>query len=96
MGSAEVVGRADEPHAGLQGVPVVDAGAGAAQAFVWPLPQDQSPAGLLAAFLDATSGAPLSMLDRAVARRAADRSLTAAEVDLLDAAAALITATTLR
>jgi len=51
---------------------------------------------MLTAFLDATSGAPLSMLDRAIARRAADRSLTAAEVGLLDAAAALITATTLR
>jgi aminoglycoside phosphotransferase (APT) family kinase protein len=46
---------------------------------------------MLATFLDATDGQPLSMLDRAVARRAADRSLTAAEVGLLDAAAALIT-----
>jgi aminoglycoside phosphotransferase (APT) family kinase protein len=48
---------------------------------------------MLAAFLDATDGDALAMLDRAVARRAGDRSLTAAEVGLLDAAAALITAT---
>jgi hypothetical protein len=33
------------------------------------------------------------MLDRALARRAADPMLTAAEVDLLDAAAALVVAT---
>jgi aminoglycoside phosphotransferase (APT) family kinase protein len=46
---------------------------------------------ILAAFLEATDGQALSMLDRALARRAADRSLTPAEVGLLDAAAALIT-----
>jgi aminoglycoside phosphotransferase (APT) family kinase protein len=48
---------------------------------------------MLAAFLEATGGQALSMLDRAIARRAADRSLTAAEVGLLDDAATLITAT---
>jgi aminoglycoside phosphotransferase (APT) family kinase protein len=48
---------------------------------------------MLAAFLEATDRQALSMLDRAIARRAADRSLTAAEVGLLDDAAALITAT---
>jgi aminoglycoside phosphotransferase (APT) family kinase protein len=47
---------------------------------------------MLTAFLDATAENPLAMLDRAIARRAADRSLTAAEVALLDDAAALITA----
>lgn len=47
---------------------------------------------MLAAFLDATGGQALPMLDRAVARRAADPSLTAAEVGLLDDAAALIAA----
>jgi aminoglycoside phosphotransferase (APT) family kinase protein len=46
---------------------------------------------MLTAFLDATDDDPLAMLDRAIARRAADRSLTAAEVGLLDAAAALVT-----
>jgi tRNA A-37 threonylcarbamoyl transferase component Bud32 len=48
---------------------------------------------MLTAFLGATDENPLAMLDRAVARRAADRSLTAAEVGLLDDATALITAT---
>jgi aminoglycoside phosphotransferase (APT) family kinase protein len=48
---------------------------------------------MLAAFLETTDGQALSMLDRAVARRAADRSLTATEVGLLDDAAALISAT---
>jgi aminoglycoside phosphotransferase (APT) family kinase protein len=48
---------------------------------------------MLAAFLEATGGQALPMLDRAVARRAADRSLTAAEVGLLDEAASLIAAT---
>jgi tRNA A-37 threonylcarbamoyl transferase component Bud32 len=48
---------------------------------------------MLTAFLDAVGGEPLRMLDRAVARRAADRMLGEAEVDLLDAAAALVTAT---
>jgi aminoglycoside phosphotransferase (APT) family kinase protein len=47
---------------------------------------------MLTAFLDATTENPLAMLDRAIARRAADRSLTAAEVALLDDAATLITA----
>jgi hypothetical protein len=49
---------------------------------------------MLAAFLDATGGQALAMLDDAVARRAADRSLTAAEVGLLGDAAALITSST--
>jgi aminoglycoside phosphotransferase (APT) family kinase protein len=48
---------------------------------------------MLAAFVEATGGQALAMLDRAVARRAADRSLTAAEVGLLADAAALVTAT---
>lgn len=48
---------------------------------------------MLGAFLGATDGNPLAMLDRAVAGRATDRSLTSAEVGLLDDAAALITAT---
>jgi Ser/Thr protein kinase RdoA (MazF antagonist) len=48
---------------------------------------------MLTAFLGATDENPLSMLDRAIARRAADRSLTAAEVGLLDDAATLIGAT---
>jgi tRNA A-37 threonylcarbamoyl transferase component Bud32 len=47
---------------------------------------------MLAAFLEATGGQALPMLDSAVARRATDRSLTAAEVGLLEDAAALITA----
>jgi aminoglycoside phosphotransferase (APT) family kinase protein len=47
---------------------------------------------MLTAFLDATDEDPLAMLDRALARRAGDRSLTAQEVGLLDRAAALITA----
>jgi aminoglycoside phosphotransferase (APT) family kinase protein len=47
---------------------------------------------MLTAFLDATDEDPLAMLGRAIARRAADRSLTAQEVGLLDGAAALITA----
>nr|WP_255622702.1 phosphotransferase [Pseudonocardia sp. DSM 110487] len=47
---------------------------------------------MLTAFLGATDEDPLAMLDRAIARRAADRSLTAQEVGLLDGAAALITA----
>jgi aminoglycoside phosphotransferase (APT) family kinase protein len=47
---------------------------------------------MLAAFLEATGRQALAMLDRAVSRRAADRSLTAAESGLLDDAAALITA----
>jgi tRNA A-37 threonylcarbamoyl transferase component Bud32 len=46
---------------------------------------------MLAAFVEATGGQALSMLDRALARRAGDRSLSAAEVGLLDTAAALIT-----
>ncbi len=48
---------------------------------------------MLATFVEATGGQTLAMLDRAVARRAADRSLTAAEVGLLADAAALVTAT---
>jgi aminoglycoside phosphotransferase (APT) family kinase protein len=48
---------------------------------------------MLTAFLDGADGDPLRMLDRAVARRAADRMLSASEVGLLDAAAALVTAT---
>jgi aminoglycoside phosphotransferase (APT) family kinase protein len=48
---------------------------------------------MLVAFLDAVDGRPLRMLDRAVARRAADRSLSASEVGLLDATAALVRAT---
>jgi aminoglycoside phosphotransferase (APT) family kinase protein len=48
---------------------------------------------MLVTFLDATGGQALPELDRAVARRAADPSLTATEVGLLDEAAALITAT---
>jgi aminoglycoside phosphotransferase (APT) family kinase protein len=48
---------------------------------------------MLAAFLPTAGGRPLRMLDRALARRAADPMLTAAEVDLLDAAAALVVAT---
>lgn len=48
---------------------------------------------MLAAFLGATAENPLAMLDRAIARRAGDRSLTAAEVGLLGEAAALIEAT---
>ena len=48
--------------------------------------------GMLSAFLEATGGQALAMLDGAVARRAADRSLTAAETGLLGAASALITA----
>lgn len=47
---------------------------------------------MLTAFLAATDGNPLAALDLAVARRAADRSLTAAEVALLGDAADLITA----
>jgi aminoglycoside phosphotransferase (APT) family kinase protein len=46
---------------------------------------------MVAAFLDATGGQALAMLDDAVARRRADRSLTAAEAGLLGDAAALIT-----
>jgi aminoglycoside phosphotransferase (APT) family kinase protein len=65
-----------------------------AQAAVEPgQPYAQVAAEMLSAFLDATTENPLVMLDRAIARRAADRSLTAAEVALLDDAAALITAT---
>ena len=48
---------------------------------------------MLTAFLDAVDGQPLRMLDRAVARRAADRRLSASEVGMLDAAATLVTAT---
>jgi aminoglycoside phosphotransferase (APT) family kinase protein len=47
---------------------------------------------MLTAFLDATDEDPLAMLDRAIARRAADRSMTAEEVGRLDRAAGLITA----
>jgi len=46
---------------------------------------------MLTAFLGATGRQALALLDRAVARRAADRSMTPAEVRLLDDAAALIT-----
>jgi hypothetical protein len=48
---------------------------------------------MLTAFLDAADGEPLRMLDRAVARRAADRMLSEPEVGLLDAAAAPVSAT---
>lgn len=48
---------------------------------------------MLAAFVDATHGQVLRMLDSAVARRATDRSLTTTEVGLLDTAAALVRAT---
>jgi hypothetical protein len=48
---------------------------------------------VLTGFLGATGEQALRMLDRALARRSADRSLTATEVGLLDEAAALITAT---
>lgn len=48
---------------------------------------------MLAAFLEVTGGQALRGLDRAVARRAADRSLTAAEVGLLGEAASLIAVT---
>ncbi|WP_246170175.1 phosphotransferase [Pseudonocardia hierapolitana] len=46
---------------------------------------------MLTAFLDATGGQALAMLDDAVSRRATDRSLTAAEAGLLGDEAALIT-----
>jgi aminoglycoside phosphotransferase (APT) family kinase protein len=47
---------------------------------------------MLTAFVEVTGGQALRMLDRAIARRASDPSLTATEVGLLDEAAALITA----
>jgi Ser/Thr protein kinase RdoA (MazF antagonist) len=48
---------------------------------------------MLTEFVAATGQQALPLLDRAIARRAADRSLTPAEVGLLDDAAALITVT---
>ncbi|WP_198961854.1 phosphotransferase [Pseudonocardia sp. MH-G8] len=47
---------------------------------------------MLAAFLPAAGGRPLRMLERAVARRGADPTMTPAELGLLDAAAARVTA----
>jgi Ser/Thr protein kinase RdoA (MazF antagonist) len=48
---------------------------------------------MLAPFLDAAGGQPLRMLDRALARRAADPMLSDPERGRLDAAAALVAAT---
>jgi tRNA A-37 threonylcarbamoyl transferase component Bud32 len=47
---------------------------------------------VLAAFLPAAGGQPLRMLEHAVARRAADPMMSPAELELLDAAAARVTA----
>jgi aminoglycoside phosphotransferase (APT) family kinase protein len=47
---------------------------------------------MLAAFLPAAGGQPRRMLDRAVARRAADPTMSTAELERLDTAAAWVTA----